>query len=88
VGESVRDAVIEGYRQGYEDAQHGIPARPQDLEVRDANLYAAAPDLLAALERVVKSVYPLGASMTGIEDYSQGDLEAARAAIAKAKGEA
>jgi hypothetical protein len=53
----------------------------------NARLIAAAPDLLAALEKVTGSLRPLGASMTKIEYYRQMDWEVARAAIAKAKGE-
>jgi hypothetical protein len=41
--------------------------------------------LRAVLKTVTDAIYPLGASMTGIEGYSQVDLEAARNALAGEK---
>ena len=51
--------------------------RYSDNDDNDANLIAAAPDLLAALEAIMKGV-------SGCQKEPQ--YEAARAAIAKAKG--
>lgn len=47
----------------------------------DARLIAAAPDLLAALEKLVKAIDPEATKEIGLGVYLQ-----ARAAIAKAKG--
>jgi len=77
---NIREAVVEGYRQGYEDAQHGIPARPQDLEVHASTPYEAAPDLLAALEQA----FPTDDS--GAMFVDDEIVRTARAAIAKARG--
>lgn len=63
--------------------------------IEDANLIAAAPDLLEALQQMVERIeYYASLKETGqpnIEDwaytYNSGDMDEARAAISKALGE-
>ncbi len=52
-----------------------------DETIANAHLIAAAPDLLAALERVIDC------HVTGINPLSDAAILSARAAIAKARGE-
>lgn len=54
---------------------------PDGVSMADARLIAAAPDLLAALEVLVKN-YPV----SQLSNYKE-PIEKAKAAIAKAKGE-
>ena len=68
------------------DDDCGIHGRTPDEERANANLIAAAPDLLEALE-----VLTLAIGLTpiaGNKDALQESFDIARAAIAKAKGEA
>lgn len=60
-------------------AQCGAVARPREENEANARLIAAAPDLLAALVRLVDTVDQYDGSHAGLDD--------ARAAIALATGE-
>ena len=54
----------------------------------NAHLIAAAPDLLAALEVLMHAVDPYSTGPDDVEPYFRAPMDAARAAIAKARGEA
>ena len=82
VVDSWNDHMVEGQNGEeiiWQDGPHDTPT----INEANARLIAAAPDLLAALEQLV-----------AVKDYSDRiwgatfDWDAARAAIAKAKGEA
>lgn len=70
-----------------------LPAFTREIAIANAHLFAAAPDLLPALEGMVESydiaMETLGVAVaTGVVDGSfYKTVEPARAAIAKAKGE-
>lgn len=71
-------AIINGYEGSKEDRERNRA---------NANLIAAAPELLEALEIFVSSITPwAGTKSIPIEDIDKAD-RLARAAIAKAKGE-
>ena len=57
--------------------------RTSGVTMEDARLIAAAPDLLEALEKIVRMFEGADDTVWAVEDYHQK----ARAAIAKAKGE-
>lgn len=60
-----------------------MPYDPTPRQLADARLIAAAPDLLAALERAVETLAQFG---WGVE--TEVAIRTGRAAIAKARGEA
>lgn len=60
-----------------------IPAKEEDA---NAKLFAAAPDLLAACERLLKGPFVGGTIGKSHYHITDEDREAARAAIAKAGG--
>jgi hypothetical protein len=74
------DAVL---TLGWVSCGDGSSGKEPSLE--DKNLIAAAPELLAALEGMVEPYE--GVASVAFASYTREKLEAARAAIAKAKGE-
>ena len=66
---------------GYHIAQMLYTGYPADVQA-NARLIASAPDLLAALEAIVKMISPYSG-----QGRMDTEISAARAAIAKAKGE-
>lgn len=81
------------YTQHYSDVANllaeTIPGEKLDIQRANANLIAAAPDLLEALETVVAewdALYPSFPTDTKIEDAEFSGFQMARAAIAKARG--
>ena len=57
------------------------------LEAAEAKA-ASAPDLLAALEALMYAVDPHSTDPDDVEPYFRAPMDAARAAIARARGEA
>jgi len=76
--------VILGFRDDPND-DGGVRGRTLEEAEANAHLIASAPDLLEALKR---SVVALEECADCLDSYRIGQLEAARAAIAKAEGRA
>ena len=75
-GESALVAVVK-------DHWHNHTLRPEE-KAANTRLIAAAPSLLAALERLVEAVDPAVGSNVPLEDWALGAVVDARVAIAKA----
>lgn len=78
----------DGYRIASLVESENIGLPPNDDSQANANLIAAAPDLLEALVSLTEDAFPqFTGGCVGTFDIRKGAYEAALAAIARAKGE-